>query len=912
MKIKIINNLEKKPNKKKIYLIDDYQTFNLEYDYSYNEMLKINRGDILNELNFIKNLKELKKTVYINQKFLFGDSSKKPEISIVRGDIALKRKNIPRPKFYISTHYDSDCDGIYCITQSYIEAIQDKKSLLYPHVYDIDKFEEINSKPIILIEQKIKKDWYNWASDEKIKKLRKKYYPNDNTFIICICGRIATNSYPKNLLEAILRLRKNKIDVQLLVLAELKVSPYRLTKEEYDEITSYDWVKSFTVPKKQVLNYYRMCDVLASTYRDYCNVVGGSNKIKEFLLCDKPILCSRGKERERELGEQYMGFYDCEDCYKIPPLSWTKEFLNNKKNMEIHFDLNNRIINEIIEILEIILKKKIIIIITSFNRNMYLKNTINMLKIQNYKNYTIRIIDDDTNNILNFNEKNIKHIKNKFNYGKNYYYKNFAKNIRSVAYFSDKYLFMVDDLTFDDNFLNLSILYWNSIIDDKKICLTLINDRNLSWTNKKNKKYNSNVLISYWQETFFICDNKFIKIYYNFDIIFNKPEKLLSSGVPRFFSIYNNNNNLKMFVVKNNFINNIGNFNSSMNNEIIIFKDRIKEKYKKEKIKLLIVSSKNGLHFMKKYIEFIEKISCIELQIDDNYEYVSNKYSMKYFKQYGYSDILQKKLDDFNPDIIFCEWGNFLLYELANRKKSHQKLICRMHRFDIYLIPTWNVKYENVDKIICISKYFANLLKERNLKTNIVTINNYFDLKIICRNENEYDFYNIGIIGIENIRKRFDLALKILIELRKYDSNFKLFSKGKNLDDVKIINGLDKTNWFHEDHSDDNNISVNQWLINNKITHILSTSDNESFHYSIVSAIENNCNYYITNWSEIAKTMWRSENIYENINDVVNAIINFNNLNFDSKKNIFQKNIEDLLLNFEPNNENIFLSEILN
>ena len=57
MKIKIINNLEKKPNKKKIYLIDDYQTFNLEYDYSYNEMLKINRGDILNELNFIKNLK---------------------------------------------------------------------------------------------------------------------------------------------------------------------------------------------------------------------------------------------------------------------------------------------------------------------------------------------------------------------------------------------------------------------------------------------------------------------------------------------------------------------------------------------------------------------------------------------------------------------------------------------------------------------------------------------------------------------------------------------------------------------------------------------------------------------------------------------------------------------------------------
>ena len=69
-------------------------------------------------------------------------------------------------------------------------------------------------------------------------------------------------------------------------------------------------VKSFSIDKKDTLNYYRMCDVLASTYRDNYNNSGIINEIKEYLLCDKPILCSRGKQSENELGKYYNGFYD--------------------------------------------------------------------------------------------------------------------------------------------------------------------------------------------------------------------------------------------------------------------------------------------------------------------------------------------------------------------------------------------------------------------------------------------------------------------------------------------------------------------------------------------------------------------------------------------------------------------------
>ncbi len=330
--IKIINDkndIGKLSKNKKILTIDNFESFNLEYDYEYEKMLKINRGDIYNELNLIENLKESNKTVYVNRKFLFGDINKKPQLSIVRGQNAIKRINIPKPKFSMCVPYDENCDGIYCITQSWIEEMYDKNSLLYPHVYDLQKFEEINKKPIILIEQKVNKNWYNWMSDEEIKELRKKYYPEDDMFIICICGRIAINSYPFSLLEAIKKLREDGHNIQLLILGELRVDPkYRLTQELYDEITSYEWVKSFIVSKKDVLNYYRICDVLASTYWDYCNVIAGSNKIKEFLLCDKPILCSRGKERERELGKDYFGLYDCYTCNKIPSISWSNNNVN--------------------------------------------------------------------------------------------------------------------------------------------------------------------------------------------------------------------------------------------------------------------------------------------------------------------------------------------------------------------------------------------------------------------------------------------------------------------------------------------------------------------------------------------------------------------------------------------------------
>ena len=326
------DRIHEKPN--------DYKKINFEYDFDYNELLKRSiKGDISNELNAIENCKKYG-DIYVNRKLIFQICNKKLEkefdYSIVRGLNAVKRKNIPRPKYSCTIPYDKECDGLYCITQSWIDAMKNKNSLMYPHVYPYELFNEISGKPTILIKQKVKKSWYNWKNSSEILKLKMIHFPSD-AFIICVCGRIAINSYPSTLIHAIQQLRNDGINAYLLILGDVYVSNFRLSKFEYNEINKFDWIKSFVVPKKEVLNYYRICDVLASTYRDYCNMVAGSNKIKEFLLCNKPILCSRGTERERELGKDYEGFYECKTCSTVPPLNMTEEFLNNNNTMKKYY-----------------------------------------------------------------------------------------------------------------------------------------------------------------------------------------------------------------------------------------------------------------------------------------------------------------------------------------------------------------------------------------------------------------------------------------------------------------------------------------------------------------------------------------------------------------------------------------------
>ncbi len=280
-------------------------------------------GDQINERNYVENLKNNNKTVFINNEFYCGDKNLNPEITLIRDNKIYINNN----NFYHVIPYKKDVSGNYFITKSLYKCLKNKHKLLVPHVFSEDERLDILNKPVFYQEQKVYKKNYVWLDKNGIKKLRKKYY-TDNQTVICLSGRIAINCYPYSIIEAIKLLRKQNYDIQLLILGEIKCNYWRLTREQYLEITSLNWVKSFFVEKKDVLSYYRICDVLAYSYFDFCANVCGSNKMKEFLLCDKPILSPRGLERENELGKNYPGFYNSVSTVTIPPICLTKKYLN--------------------------------------------------------------------------------------------------------------------------------------------------------------------------------------------------------------------------------------------------------------------------------------------------------------------------------------------------------------------------------------------------------------------------------------------------------------------------------------------------------------------------------------------------------------------------------------------------------
>jgi len=344
-------NKEYIKDKKDYYTADDFNTFNIV-----KHNIQGNNGDQINEMNFVERLKQKNKNIYLNDKFYHGENNP-PEITIIRDSNGKSKfKNIYRHII----PYNKKALGNYFITKSLYECLKEKHHLLVSHVFSEKEYNEIIKKPAIVTDQIVYKQNYNWLSNDDIETLKLKYFKK-NTFVLCISGRVAMNCYPHALISAITKLRHEKYDIELLILGNIVCNPWRLTPKQFKEIKKISWIKNFTVKKKDVLNYYRICDMLTFTYNDFCTVVGGSNKMKEYLLCNIPILSPRGRERERELGKNYPGLYDCKSCYTVPPLCWTKEYINNpqvyinqfNKYLSPHIQSNDFVL-EVKKIIEII------------------------------------------------------------------------------------------------------------------------------------------------------------------------------------------------------------------------------------------------------------------------------------------------------------------------------------------------------------------------------------------------------------------------------------------------------------------------------------------------------------------------------------------------------------------------------
>ncbi|MBI1379309.1 MAG: glycosyltransferase [Frankiales bacterium] len=196
-------------------------------------------------------------------------------------------------------------------------------------------------------------------------------------------------------------------------------------------------------------------------------------------------------------------------------------------------------------------------------------------------------------------------------------------------------------------------------------------------------------------------------------------------------------------------------------------------------------------------------------------------------------------------DVIIAEWCGPVAVWYSQRKRPGQRLIVRLHRFELDAAWIKDVVIDNVDQMVCVSPFYGQLTAQRTgwPKDKIVVVPNWVDVDQLDRPKLEGAQFHLGMIGIAPMRKRMDLGLDVLERVRRQDDRFTLFAKSKlPWDYWWIWRKAHEQEHFDEVFRriqtsphlrgavvfDDFGGDVAAWL--RRIGWVLSTSDDESFH----------------------------------------------------------------------------------
>lgn len=196
-------------------------------------------------------------------------------------------------------------------------------------------------------------------------------------------------------------------------------------------------------------------------------------------------------------------------------------------------------------------------------------------------------------------------------------------------------------------------------------------------------------------------------------------------------------------------------------------------------------------------------------------------------------------------DVIICEWAGPNLVWYSRHKRDNQRLIVRLHRFELDAGWLNDVRIEAVDQVVCVSPFYAQLTAQRTgwPADRIIVIPNWVDIEQFDRPKLGDVQFTLGMIGISPHRKRPDLGLEILSRLRRRDRRYRLAVKSKLPWDYwwiwrKPEERAETERLFERLHADPTvrgavsfdgfGGDVPAWL--RRVGWVLSTSDDESFH----------------------------------------------------------------------------------
>ncbi|MDA8369721.1 MAG: glycosyltransferase [Nocardiopsaceae bacterium] len=288
---------------------------------------------------------------------------------------------------------------------------------------------------------------------------------------------------------------------------------------------------------------------------------------------------------------------------------------------------------------------------------------------------------------------------------------------------------------------------------------------------------------------------------------------------------------------------------------------------------LKVVVAGHDLKFFTRLADYLISLPGLEVRLDE-WE------SLRAHDQYR-----SKELSAW-ADVVICEWcgPNALYY--AQHKRPGQRLVVRLHRFELYAEWPRKLDIDKVDAVICVSPYYASLTRELAgwPADKVIVLPNWVDVAQLDRPKLSGAEFTLGMIGIAPSRKRLDRGLEVLAELRRRDPRFTLAVKTKQPWDYWWIwNRPEEREYYERTYRtiqrddllaegvvfDPFGPDVATWL--RRIGFMLSTSDDESFHLAPAECAASGGVPAVLNWPG-ADTIYSGRWLHESTSDMAEAI----------------------------------------
>jgi glycosyltransferase involved in cell wall biosynthesis/tetratricopeptide (TPR) repeat protein/GT2 family glycosyltransferase len=243
-------------------------------------------------------------------------------------------------------------------------------------------------------------------------------------------------------------------------------------------------------------------------------------------------------------------------------------------------------------------------------------------------------------------------------------------------------------------------------------------------------------------------------------------------------------------------------------------------------------------------------------------------------------------------DVSWFEWANGPIIE-ASRMPKKCKIICRLHRYEVYSDTPKNINWGSVDHLIFVSPIILDVFKEFHYKdidkrTNVQMIPNAVDLNNFQFNQRKKGF-NIAYIARINSVKNPALMVQIISELIRRDPRFKCYMIGRiqEVPQFQYICHLIKKlglqdSIIYEGISND----VDKWL--NDKHFILSTSIIESQGLGIMEGMAKGLKPVIHNFFGMPDLVFDRKYVFDTVEQAVEMFLS-NDYNPQEYRNLIEQ-----------------------